>query len=334
MRVIAIEEHWTSTGIDRAQREQPDAVRDESLALNDRGDITARLLDLGPSRIEAMDAAGIDVQIVSLAPPGTHGLPAGDAIALARAANDRASAAVNQCPTRLRALTTLPMSDPAAALAELERTANAPGQVGIMSYGRSGDRPLDDPANDEVLAAAARMRRPVFIHPQVPPNAVRDASYRGFDPMTELGLATFGWGWHVEAGLAALRLILRGTFDRHPELQIVLGHWGELLLFWLDRADSLSSVATHLERRVADYFTTNVHIATSGMLTPRLLRQALEYTSTDRILLSGDYPFHRLDAAAIGQFLALLPDRADQEKIAHTNAEALYRLDRPPGEQA
>jgi hypothetical protein len=334
MRVVTIEEHWTTPEVDRALRTQPSAVRDESLVLNDVGDISARLFDLGETRIEAMDAAGIDVQILSLAPPGTHGLPAADAVALAREANDRASAAVDRHPARLRALTTLPMSDPDAALAELERTAGVPGHVGIMSYGRSGDRPLDDPANDEVLAAAARLRRPIFIHPQVPPNAVRDASYRGFDPLTGLALATFGWGWHAEAGLAALRLIVRGTFDRHPDLQMVLGHWGEMLLFWLDRADSISHVAPHLERRVADYFPTNVHIATSGMLAPRLLRQALEYTSVDRILLSDDYPFHRLEAGAIEKFLATLPDRDAREKVAHANAEALYRLGPNPGEPA
>jgi predicted TIM-barrel fold metal-dependent hydrolase len=322
MRVIAIEEHWTTTGIDRALRE-----RDESLALNDRGDIPERLLDIGERRIEAMDVAGVDLAIISLSPPGTHGLPAREAVALSRDANDRASDAVGRYPARLRAMTTLPMSDPDAALAELDRTANAPGHVGIMSYGRSGDRPLDDPAYDDVLAAAASLRRPVYIHPQVPPNAVRAASYSGFDPVTDLGLATFGWGWHVEAGLAALRLILRGTFDRHPDLQIVLGHWGEMLLFWLDRVDSLSGVATHLERRVADYFPTNVHISTSGMLNPRLLRQALEYTTADRILLSGDYPFHRMEPTAIKGLLEALPDPGDQRKVAHTNAEALYRLE-------
>jgi uncharacterized protein len=274
-----------------------------------------------------MDAAAVDVQIVSIAPPGTNGLPAREAVALSRDANDRASEAVDRYPTRLRAMTTLPMSDPDAAVAELERTATAPGHVGVMSYGRSGERALDDPVYDELLATAARLRRPVFIHPQIPPNAVREASYRGFDPTTDLALATFGWGWHIEAGLAALRLIVRGTFDRHPDLQIVLGHWGEMLLFALDRVDSLSNVATHLQRPVADYFATNVYIATSGMLTPRLLRHALDFTGVDRILLSGDYPFHRLDAAAITDFLQTLPSREDQQKLAHANAESLYGLD-------
>jgi predicted TIM-barrel fold metal-dependent hydrolase len=326
MRVIAIEEHWSTERIDRALRAQPPAARDESLALNDRGDIPARLLDIGDERIEAMDAAGVDVQIVSIAPPGTGGLPAREAIALSRDANDRASESVGRHPTRLRAMTTLPMSDPDAAVAELQRTAGDAAHVGVMAYGRTGARPLDDPAHDDVLAAAAALRRPVFVHPQIPPDAVRGASYGGFDPTTDLALATFGWGWHIEAGLAALRLIVRGTFDRHPDLQIVLGHWGEMLLFALDRIDSLSNVATHLERRVGEYIATNVHIATSGMLAPRLLRHALDFTSVDRILFSGDYPFHRLDAATVTGFLHTLPDPADQQKIAHANAEALFGL--------
>jgi uncharacterized protein len=327
MKVISIEEHWTTAGIDRALRGQPVGSGDESVVLNDRGDIPGRLLDLGELRIAAMDEAGIDVEIVSLAPPGTGGLPAAEAVALAREANDLATAAVAAHPDRLRAMTTLPLSDPSAALAELERTAGEAAHVGVMAYGRSGERPLDDPAYDEVLGAAAARGLPGFIHPQIPSDPVREASYSGLgDPTLDLSLATFGWGWHLEAGTAALRLILRGTFDRHPGLQIVLGHWGEMVLFALDRVDSLSNVATHLERRVGDYFQTNVHIATSGMLTPRLLRHALDFTTADRILFSGDYPFHRLDAEHVEGFLAELPDEESRRKVASGNAEALYGL--------
>jgi predicted TIM-barrel fold metal-dependent hydrolase len=181
---------------------QPAGVRDESVTLNDCGDIPERLLDIGDGRVAAMDGAGIDVQVLSPAPPATPGLPAAQAIALSRQVNDRAAAAVLAHPTRFRALTTLPMSDPAAAVAELERSATLPGHVGIMSYGRSGDRPLDDPANDGVLALAAQLGRPVTLHPRVPPAAVRDAAHRGLDPAVELGLSTYGWGWHVEAGTA------------------------------------------------------------------------------------------------------------------------------------
>lgn len=308
----------------RALRVKPADVRDETVILNDRGDLPERLLDTGDGRVAAMDEAGVDVQVLSLAPPGTQSLPTEEAITLSRQANNRAADAVRPHPTRFRALTTLPMSDPATAVGEVERSATLPGHVGIMSYGRSGGRPPDDPANDDVLALAAQLRRPVFLHPQVPPPAVREASHRGLDPAVELGLSTYGWGWHVEAGTAALRLILRGTFDRHPGLQLVLGHLGELLLHAVERADGLSR---GLDRVVAQVLRENVHITTSGMLTPRLPRHTLELTTVDRILLSGDDPFHRLDPAGTAAFLDLLPERADQEKIAHANAEALFGIE-------
>ncbi|MFG2225691.1 hypothetical protein [Streptomyces sp. NPDC048644] len=68
------------------------------------------------------------------------------------------------------------------------------------------------------------------------------------------------------------------------------------------------------------------------MLTPRLLRHALDHTSVDRILLSGDYPFHRIEAATVSDFLRTLPDHDDRHKIAHADAESLYGLDRPLSE--
>jgi uncharacterized protein len=130
----------------------------------------------------------------------------------------------------------------------------------------------------------------------------------------------------MEAGLAALRLILRGTFDRHPGLQLILGHWGEMLLFWLDRADALSNVATHLDRRVADYIRDNIYITSSGMLSGRLLRHTLDFTTIDRLMFSTDYPFAHVDGPAIQQFLATVPHPPDREKIAYRNAERLLRI--------
>jgi uncharacterized protein len=203
-----------------------------------------------------------------------------------------------------------------------ERVDRGPGGL----HGRTGPRPLEDPAYDDLLATAARWRQPIFIHPQIPSNQLRDAAYRGLDPQIDLGLATFGWGWHMDAGLSALRLILRGTFDRHPDLQLVLGHWGEMLLFWTDRADSLSGIAKHLERRVSDYITTNIHITGSGMLHERLLRHTLDLTSVGQVLFSTDYPFHQPGAAAIGQFFNAIRNPADRSKIACSNAEALFHL--------
>ena len=324
MPLIAIEEHWVLPGVTRAWKALPPGRIDESLAFNERGDHLARLEDLGPGRLAAMDAQGIDVAVISHAPPGTQGLPATDAAPLCREANDAAAEAVARHPTRLRALATLPLSAPDAVAGELERAVGL-GHVGAMVHGRSGDRHLDDPVHDDLFAAAAALRVPLFVHPQIPPDALRDVAYRGLDPLTDLGLATFGWGWHLEAATAALRLILRGTFDRHPDLQIILGHWGELLLFWLDRADGLAGLRG-LPRSVGDYVRSNVHVTSSGMFNPALLRHVLSVTTPDRLLFSTDYPFQHPDAAEIEAFLGELGSDADREAFRSGNARALFGL--------
>ena len=323
--LIAIEEHWTEASIDRALRALPEADRDPSLVLNDHGDVGERLNDLGESRLAAMDAQGVGMQVLSLAPPGTQGLPAADAVALSRDANDIAAARVAEAPTRFAALASLPLADPAAAAVELERAAGL-GLVGTMVYGRTGDVPLDDPRFDDLWAVAADLGMPVFIHPQIPPRAVRAASYGGLGELPDLALSTFAWGWHLEAGTAALRLMAAGVLDRHPELQLVLGHWGELLLFWHERADGLARMAG-LERSVTEYLRENVWITASGMLDPALLHHALAVTTPDRILFSTDYPFQRPTAEQIAAFLTELPDAAAREAFASGTARRLFRLD-------
>jgi len=324
LTVIAIEEHWMMPELASALAALPDEDRDESLAFNELGDHAERLRDLGDERILAMDAQGIDLSILSVTPPGTHPLAPADAVRLSQAANDAAAAAVASHPLRFRALSTLPMSSPRDVADELERAA-ALGHVGAMVYGRAGDRFLDDPVYEHFFATAERLAQPVFIHPQIPSRALRDASYRGFDPITELGLASFGWGWHVEAATAALRLILRGTFDRHPGLQVVLGHWGELLPFWVDRIDSLSRVAG-LQRTVSDYLRSNFSITASGMLNPALLRHTLSVTSIDRLLFSTDYPFQHPTREDIAVFLDEFESDADRQAFTSANAVSLFGL--------
>jgi hypothetical protein len=108
MKIIAIEEHWNSLSIRDALDRLPDGARDESVAFNAMGDNQARLEDTGQGRIEAMDAAGIDVSVLSVVTPATQALPAADAVALARDANDEATDAVRAHPERFRAFATLP----------------------------------------------------------------------------------------------------------------------------------------------------------------------------------------------------------------------------------
>lgn len=324
MTLIAIEEHWNQPAVLAALKALPGDQRDPSLALSEMGDTLARLDDLGEGRIAAMDAQGIDMQVISLAPPGTGAVSPADAVALSRDANDRAAEAARRYPSRLRALATLPMASPGAVAGELERAAGL-GLVGTMVYGRTGETQLDDPCYDDLFATAERLALPVFIHPQVPPRAVRDALYSGFSDMTDLAFATFGWGWHLDAAIAALRLIVRGTLDRHPALQVILGHWGELLPFWSDRTDILTRI-TGLQRQASDYIRDNFHLTCSGILNPVLLRHALEVTTPGRLIFSTDYPFQNPAAADITRFLAEFKDNGDREKFSSANARALFRI--------
>lgn len=322
--LVGIEEHWVLDDVERAQQALPPGRRDASIALSEHGDAGARLRDLGAGRLAAMDEQGVDLQVLSLAPPATQGLGPDDAVALSRAANDRAAAAVAAAPGRLRAMATLPLADPAAAAVELERAAGL-GLVGAMVYGRTGEVPLDAAGLDDLWTVAEALEQPIFIHPQIPPTAVRDASYSGIGQGADLALATFGWGWHLEAGTAALRLMAAGTLDRHPRLRLVLGHWGELLLYWHERADGIARIAG-LQRSITEYLRENVWITASGMLDPTLLHHALSVTTVDRLLFSTDYPFQRPTEQQIAAFLEALPGDDARDAFASGNARRLFHL--------
>ncbi|TPW77928.1 amidohydrolase family protein [Schumannella soli] len=322
---IAIEEHWILPELDSALRRLPADRSDPSLALNDHGGAREKLLDLSGRRLADMDALGIDLQILSLAPPGAGPLDQDEAIALSRAANDRAAAAAAEHPDRFRFLATLPMSAPRAVAAELHRAVGV-GAVGAMVYGRTGDTALDDPGTEPLFEAAERLHVPLFVHPQIPPQSVRQAEYAGFSPDVELALASFAWGWHVEAGTAVLRMIAAGVFDRHPGLQVVLGHWGELLLLWRERARSVGRIA-RLERSVDQIIAENLHVTSSGMLDAEVLRHVLTITSIDRLMLSIDYPFQQPGADELDEFLSDF-SVVDRAAFGATNAQWLFRI--PP----
>ncbi|QQE77116.1 amidohydrolase family protein [Alicyclobacillus sp. SO9] len=324
-RLIGIEEHWTTAALTAALKGLPNGIRDESLAFNEMGDNLARLEDISDARIADMDEVGIDMQIISLAPPATGPLAPNEATALTRETNDIAAEAVRNHPSRLRAMSTLPMAQPKAVAKELERAVEL-GFVGAMVYGRTGETALDDPCYEDLFAAAASLNHPIFIHPQIPSNSVRRASYSGLGNLTDLALSTFSWGWHLEAATAALRLIARGTFDRHPQLKIILGHWGELLLSWQDRTDSLSRIAG-LERKVSDYIRSNVFITSSGMFNPALLHHALEATTIDHLLFSTDYPFQRPTQSDVQQLLNEFDNDEERNKFSGDNARRLFGIE-------
>ena len=153
---------------------------------------------------------------------------------------------------------------------------------------------------------------------------MRDVLYGGFGDPLDVFFATAGIGWHYETGVQMLRLVLAGTFDRHPDLQIILGHWGEVVMFYLDRINALSRVAAHLERPVADYLRGNVYVTPGGMYSQSYLQRAVEILGVDRVLFSTDDPFVPAPNGAARAFVdAAVLSAADRRKVAHGNWERL-----------
>jgi hypothetical protein len=307
VRVIAIEEHFATAEL------RPSNWVDE-------------LRDLGEGRLAAMNAAGIDVQVLSAPPPGVQLYPPDEAISAARAVNDRLAEAIETAPGRFAGFATLPTPTPRAAAAELHRTVRELGFRGAMLHGHAAGRFFDDPEFVPIFEAADALDVPIYLHPAAPPQAVFDAYYSGLSRSVAGMLATAAWGWHVETGLHALRLIVSGLFDRFPALQIILGHMGEFVPFGLARADTvLRDGVPGLRRRVAEYFQANFHVTTSGFFTTPPLQCALSVVGVDRVLFAVDYPYAtNADGAA---FLNSAPiAEADRAKIAHLNAERLLGI--------
>jgi len=320
MRTIAIEEHFLSSAF-REQMKNSGGFNPSSGT-----ELQAKLSDLGSTRLKDMDANGIDFQVISQASAGTTSFPIQESIGLIRAANDQLAEAISTHPDRFAGFATLPMADPVAAVAELERAIGSLGFRGAFINGTTNGLFLDHPSFFPLLERAAALNVPVYLHPAEPPPVVRDAYYSGFDPAVNFFLSASGWGWHSETGIHSLRLILSGVFDRLPTLQIIIGHMGEMIPFMLDRINNtLAPAAKQLHRRLPEYFLHNFSITTSGFFTNPPLQLALQVMGVDRIIFSVDYPYSTneqgrtfLDNAAISL--------EDKEKISHLNAERLLPL--------
>jgi uncharacterized protein len=323
MKLIGLEEHFVTPQVLAAWRALDPRFQDVALRHSDRGEIGEKLLDLADRRIADMDATGLDVQVLSLTAPGVQSLESGEAVALQAITNDLIAETVRLRPDRFQGFATLATPDPKAAARELERAVTKLGLNGAMLFGRTRERNLDHPDNWPIFEAASALRAPLYIHPQSPVPAVREALYSGFGDDVDSAFATFGLGWHYETGVQILRLVLAGVFDRFPDLQLITGHWGEVVLFYLERIDNMAGLAK-LRRPVSQYFREHLFVTPAGMWSERYLRWSLEVLGAERILFSSDYPYRFTPEGGARRFLeaADLSD-VDREAIAHGNWEGL-----------
>jgi predicted TIM-barrel fold metal-dependent hydrolase len=321
VKLIAIEEHFLTAEIRAAWAAS--ALGQEGTAAFDRGEIEARLDDLGAGRLALMDESGVVVQVLSVTTPALHNLEAEESVLLARQTNDLVAATVARHPERFQGFAVLPMAAPEEAARELERAVTQLGLVGSMVCGRTREKNLDHADYWPLFATAERMGVPLFVHPQIPQKAVRDALYSGFGEGIDTAFATFALGWHYEAGIQFVRMMLAGVFDRFPALQMILGHWGEVVLFYLERLQSLGRVAK-MERPVVEYMQRNLYVTPSGMWSQEYVRRAVEIVGAGRILFSTDYPYQYRPGKPGVKFVEQAALTAEEkELLAHGNRERL-----------
>ena len=294
------------------------------------GELRHRLLDFQDQRLRLMDASGVEIMIASLNAPAIQGIAdAKEAAEVARRANDVLAAEIAKRPDRFVGVAALPMQEPESATQELQRCIKELGFKGALVNGYSQTRDprvvvhYDGPQYRPFWQTVESLDVPFYLHPRPP--SVLSPLYQG-----HAWLIGPTWTFAAETSVHALRLIGSGLFDEHPRLQIILGHLGEGLPYYLWRIDNRNNwmKAPHkyaARKPVADYFRANFHLTTSGHFSTPALIDAVAEVGAERVMFSVDYPFEDFGDAADWFDHAEISE-ADRRKIGRTNAMKLFKL--------
>lgn len=275
------------------------------------------------ARVEDLDAAGLDVQVVSPVPVTLcHDAPAAGAAALARAQNDFLAGFVAAAPGRFAAFGAVPLQDTGLAVAELARCVGELGFPGVEIGTVAGGTELWGPALGDFWAAAADLGAVVFVHPADLPCAAR---------LAPLDLA-FGVGMPCETATAAAGLVAAGVMAAHPGLQVLLAHGGGALPWLLPRLDKGWEVMPQQRERIPEppSFYARRFLVDSLTYDAGALWLALERFGPGRVMLGTDSPFAARPEPATGVLTEALGKEligADEAAmIAGANAVRLLNL--------
>ena len=330
MKIITVEEHFTSGEVmDWFFQKRPQLLA--ARRVRNKGDFPEReaLTDFGARRLAAMDRSGVAVQVIGYGANSPMQLrKEEEAVRYCRLANDCLYRGILAHPDRFAGYATLPADDPGEAVRELERCVKELDFRGWMVNGALDGEFLDSPRFLPIFEKAAELDVPVYLHPGQVQAPVFDRYYRGdWSEGAAQAFASHGIGWHYDTAVHLLRLILSGLLDRLPTLKLIVGHWGELLPFYLNRLDrGLRREVTGLPRTIGEYVREQVYLNPAGMFFPDEFAFCLRVMPTSHILWGQDYPFAP-GTERCGSFLEGYDlDPAAKEAIAHGNAERLFRL--------
>lgn len=320
-RLIALEEHWISPTLTSLPR-----FHDlYGFLLNDSQTLADALQDVSSGRIESMHKNSIDVQVVSHS-PGLRTLEE------CRTANNELYNATIAHPDRIAGFAVLPVAEPASCSEELTRCVKTLGFKGaLVDHQTWKGTYFTSHEYDPMWQTFQDLDVPCYLHPTwlathqiealVPDGEVSKAAQKA--------ITGSSWGWHSDTASHMLQLHATGVFDRFPKLKLVLGHFGEMLPFMLDRIELFSSRYDGFRRSFKEVWNENIWITTSGVWSLDPMATVLRNTSIDRIMFSIDYPLATHEKG-LQWFRDLadsgLVDEEGLEKIAHRNACKLLKL--------
>ena len=262
---------------------------------------------------------GVDTQLVTFTTPGVHVEPPATSIALAREVNDAFARVVREKKGRFASLATLPLNDPAAAVAELERAMKELGMPGAMVFSNVNHVPLADDVFAPLWKKADELGAVIYIHPTDP---------QGVEAMLDYWLMPLV-GFLMDTTLAAAKLVFAGVVERHPRIKWVLTHMGGATPYLAERYDRGYRAFVECRRNISkppseylkDFYYDTVNF------NPDAVKLAISFAGVDRILAGSDYPHQIGSIPLMLETIDKLDlDDASREKILGGNAARLLGL--------
>jgi 2,3-dihydroxybenzoate decarboxylase len=282
---------------------------------------TRRLMDLGEERLAAMDAAGIDMQILALTAPGVQVLDTDRAVGIAADSNDQLAEACRKHPARYAGMTAIAPQDPRRAALEIERGARELGLKGVIVNSHTKGEYLADSKYWEIFEAAQAVAAPIYIHP-------REPAPKMVEPFIQYDLLRGDLGFGVEVAFHTQAIINAGVFDRFPDLKLVIGHGGEGIPYNLYRIDRTHFVRRENERarNVPSYYMKrNVFVTNSGVAWAPMVTFAQQVLGVSQVLYAMDYPY-QYDIEEVHAMDALPISYEDKKAFFQLNAERVFNL--------
>ena len=285
--------------------------------------LKSKLMSLSDERLQDMKDGNISLQLVSHNPAVCYEPD------VCRKANDEIYQGCQNHKSSFAGLAILPMADPVAAADELTRCIKELGFVGALITNHANGRFYDDESYYPFWERAQELNVPIYLHPTNASDDMMPLFNGNYSAKVTEILSTFGWGWHADTGLHLMKLFCSGTFDRFPNLKVVIGHNGEMVPCMLQRQSDFFDQMVPMKRNLVEVWNSNIWVTTSGMFTIPPFLTLMHTTKIDRIMYSVDYPFcsnkEGLKFMEDLQKSGLLSEE-QFEQVAYRNAENLFNV--------